>query len=136
MRINFFWLLQNQFQLELNSFVSNFELAQQTFLAGEIRLALLRSPCFSLPLLPCFLAFYNLQRRRKSFHFHLSLFLYFSIASHTPLLLTPPFCPSSLSYSFLLPFLLLAPFLSSCYLPLSFPILLEKEKWGIIYHQS
>ena len=54
-KINFLLLPENQFQLELNSFVSNFELAQQTFLAGEISLALLRSPCFSLPLLPLFL---------------------------------------------------------------------------------
>jgi len=131
-KINFLQLPENQFQLELNSFVSNFELAQQTFLAGEIRLALLRSPCFSLPLLPLFLLSITYSAEENpsiSIFPPLSLFLPFPHFLSHPLLLTPPFCPSSLSYSFLLPscFQLLPLFLLS---PLSFPYSFRKGKVG------
>ena len=90
------------------------KLAQQTFLAGEIVeirssvcFSCFRSSCSQLDLYSALssalLDLYNLQRRGKSFHFSISLFLHFSISPHTPSLLTPPFCPSSLSSSFLLP---------------------------------
>ena len=102
-----FWIFppacRDSSPLELNSFVSCSALAQQTFLAGEIAqirswlcfrwlcftllLLLPCSLCSSCSQLPALLDLYNLQRRRKSFHFHLSSFLHFFIS---PFPLTPP----------------------------------------------